>query len=347
LSIKPRTQSSDQTKAGPTEPEMAPTLRELVAEFEARGVVAVPDVLSMPQVERARACLAADRAARPESWRTYGRSRDGGPLGESGRWQQHTLMADSTDFDWVFDHVLQHPLVLPLVAIIAGEGACLSGMFSRCREPVLDPPPPPESRVEGSTGEPDVHWRMWHREEGGRCLPHQPFFIHSLQLALELDDNRADGHCLSIVPESLAEKRALEWEVSGEDAQGVRYQLKEPFIEQMWRNNNVRPDGIDMLCTAGTLVLFNNSNVHAGTVRTTPRPRRTLGMHFYPELQAQIGAELRGDADHEEGVIRRLENGVGRFVSRYPSQLRWVPMVLDKQREAAAAAAVAAAQPKL
>jgi ectoine hydroxylase-related dioxygenase (phytanoyl-CoA dioxygenase family) len=169
---------------------------------------------------------------------------------------------------------------------------------------------------------------MWHREEGGRCLPHQPFLIHSLQLALELDDNRADGHCLSIVPESLAEKRALEWEVSGEDNQGIRYQLTEPFIAQMWRNNNLRPDGVDVLCKAGTLVLFNNSNVHAGTVRTTQRPRRTLGMHFYPELQAQVGAALR-DKDIESGAI--LARGVGRFVSEYPDILRWVPIVLDQK----------------
>ena len=76
---------------------------------------------------------------------------------------------------------------------LAGDGVCLGGMSSRVREPVPEPPPPPETRIEGSTGEPGVHWQMWHREEGGRCLPTQPFFIHSLQLALELDDGRPDG----------------------------------------------------------------------------------------------------------------------------------------------------------
>ena len=251
------------------------------------------------------------------------------------------MLSDSREFDWVFDHVLQHPIVLPLVKAVAGEDACLSGMFSRCREPVLEPPPPPEARVEGSTGEPGVHWRMWHREEGGRCLPHQPFFIHSLQLAVELDDNRADGHCLSIVPESLAEKRALEWEVAGEDIQGVRYQLMEPFIERMWRNNNLRPDGVDVLCKAGTVVLFNNSNVHAGTVRTTQRPRRTLGMHFYPELQAQVGAAMR---DKETNSSEVLAKGVGRFVGEYPDILRWVPIVMGQKATRETATAVA---PKL
>ena len=48
---------------------------------------------------QARAALANDRALRPESWNTYGQSRDGGPKGESGRWQQHTLLSDSIDFD--------------------------------------------------------------------------------------------------------------------------------------------------------------------------------------------------------------------------------------------------------
>ena len=121
---------------------------------------------------------------------------------------------------------------------MARPDACLSNLFCRVRDPVPDPPPPPHARVEGSTGEPGLHWRMWHRESGGRCLPHHPFFIHTLQLALELDDNTPDGHCLSIVPESLAAKRALPWEERGEDAAGTIYQLTDPFIEKMWRNNN-------------------------------------------------------------------------------------------------------------
>ena len=58
---------------------------------------------------------AADRAAFPGSWNTYGQSRDGGPVGESGRWQQHTLLGDSDAFDWLFHLLLQHPLVIPLV----------------------------------------------------------------------------------------------------------------------------------------------------------------------------------------------------------------------------------------
>ena len=329
-------------------------LDPLIAQFEAQGFVTIPDVLSPAQIERARACLEADRRKFSASWRTYGQSRDGGPVGETGRWQQHTLLADSREFDWLFTCVLQHPLVLPLVRTIAGEEACLSGMFSRYREPVLEPPPPPEQRVEGSTGEPGVHWRMWHREEGGRCLPKQPFFIHSLQLALELDANRPDGHCLSIVPESLEAKRKLKWEVSGEDAQGVRYQILEPFIQKMWRNNNRRSDGVDVLCEAGTLVMFNNSNVHAGTVRQTPRPRRTLNFHFYPELQAQIGAAVR----HKEapgtsgGPVQVLENGVGRFVDTFPDVLRWVPMALAEMRApqenaAASSSAAAAHQAKM
>ena len=235
-------------------------LEALVEAFVQTGIAEIPDVLSPEQIERARAALAHDRDVRPDSWNTYGRSRDGGPVGESGRWQQHTLLSDSEDFDWVFRALLEHPLIVPFARRVVGPEACLSNLFCRVRDPVPDPPPPPETRVEGSTGEPGVHWRMWHRESGGRCLPHHPFFIHTLQLALELDDNTPEGHCLSIVPESLEAKRALPWEERGEDAAGPVYQLTEPFIEKMWRNNNRLPEGRDVLCKAGTVVLWNVSD---------------------------------------------------------------------------------------
>ena len=74
-----------------------------------------------------------------------------------------------------------------------------------------------------------------HREQGGRCLPHHPYFLHSLQLALELDDGLPDGHTLSLVPESLEAKRALPWEKREPDASGEYYQITEPFIDRMWR----------------------------------------------------------------------------------------------------------------
>ena len=119
--------------------------------------------------------------------------------------------------------------------------------------------------------------------------------------------------------------------------------MTEPFIQRMWRNNNPRPDGLDILCKAGTLVLFNNSNVHAGTVRTTPRPRRTLGMSFYAELQARVGAALR---DNENYTNTILAQGVGRFVSKYPDILRWVPIVVNKRKQEVARQALASA-PKL
>ena len=120
-----------------------------------------------------------------------------------------------------------------------------------------------------------------HREQGGRCLPHHPYFLHSLQLALELDDGLPDGHTLSLVPESLEAKRALPWEKREPDASGEYYQITEPFIDRMWRwpypanlllpcsfffffffhpricgrNTNRIAEGVDINCKAGSVVI--------------------------------------------------------------------------------------------
>ena len=58
-------------------------------------------------------------------------------------------------------------------------------------------------------------------------------------------------------------------------------------------------------------------------------------MHFYPELQAQVGAALRNKdaAGTSGGPAAMLTRGVGRFVASYPDLLRWVPTVLDQMRE--------------
>jgi hypothetical protein len=43
-------------------------------------------------------------------------------------------------------------------------------------------------------------------------------------------------------------------------------QITEPFVERMWRNAYI-PAGVDVCAKAGSAVLVNNSNIHAGTVR--------------------------------------------------------------------------------
>jgi hypothetical protein len=91
--------------------------------FAARGYLAIPDVLDAAQVARARQQLAADRARFPGSWATYGQSADGGPVGESGRWQQHSLLLDSDAFDWAVDLILTHPRVMPLIRHLVGPEA--------------------------------------------------------------------------------------------------------------------------------------------------------------------------------------------------------------------------------
>jgi ectoine hydroxylase-related dioxygenase (phytanoyl-CoA dioxygenase family) len=47
----------------------------------------------------------------------------------------------------------------------------------------------------------------------------------------------------------------------------------------MWRNQHL-PAGLDIELAAGTAVVWNNTSVHAGTVRQTARPRRLLALTF-------------------------------------------------------------------
>ena len=207
-----------------------------------------------------------------------------------------------------------------------------------------------------------------HREQGGRCLPHHPYFLHSLQLALELDDGLPDGHTLSLVPESLEAKRALPWEKREPDASGEYYQITEPFIDRMWRWPY--PANLLLPCSffffipgsvAGTQTELqrawtstarlapsssvsdsldspkdfandrnvrhagNNCNIHAGTVRQTPRPRRSLGMTFYTSADPPLAAARRARPD--DGRADKTPQFWERFVCKFPDLLRWVPMV--------------------
>jgi hypothetical protein len=98
------------------------------------------------------------------------------------------------------------------------------------------------------------------------------------------------------------------------------------------------------MCKAGTMVLWNNSNVsdsstalfaapgflsvsasltitscyvqiHAGIVRQTLRTRRTLGMQWYSELPAMLAATGSTTSNETREIRRR---GIGRFVEEHP-----------------------------
>ena len=113
-------------------------------------------------------------------------------------------------------------------------------------------------------------WQMWHREQGGAGLPSHRLCIPTLQVRWQLDDTTPTSHCISIVPESVEQKRQLAYEhrlaPSGEPS-GLQ-QIKEPFIEEMWRNAHLE-SGVDVVANAGDVIIMNNSNIHAGTVRST------------------------------------------------------------------------------
>ena len=83
------------------------------------------------------------------------------------------------------------------------------------------------------------------------------------------------------MPESVAAKRALPTEVGDRGTYVQQHSVT--GSEQMWTNQPLagRPGwqlgpGVDVLAAAGTLVVQNNNNIHAGTVRgPTTRPVRS------------------------------------------------------------------------
>ena len=79
-------------------------------------------------------------------------------------------------------------------------------------------------------------------------------------------------------------------------------QLTEPFVDGMWRNRardamHLARPGVDIGARAGDVILINNTNIHAGTVRAGPSQRvdfrcpglgRTTASHHRPADLCQI-----------------------------------------------------------
>ena len=272
---------------------MAEQWDALEREFAATGVCVVRGVLSGDQVHAMREALAADREEHASEWNIFGRSRDGGPIGESGRWQSNNIMLHSE----AYDAVVAHPAVLPLVRRLMGAPV-LTGTGAWVRDPVHEPAPAfgdvwpvgtdavapwPRTRSSAAgsptsrTMEPNrIHWQMWHREQGGLHLPSHRLCIPSMQVRFQLDNCDSTTHTLSTVPESVEAKRALPCEPRGA---GPFSQVTGQFIVDSWRNMHL-PEGVDVHVNAGDVLLLNNSNIHCGTVRTTPQPRRDVNLGF-------------------------------------------------------------------
>eukprot|EP01043_Picozoa_sp_COSAG02_P022163 COSAG02_NODE_1144_length_14244_cov_16.832096_5_plen_185_part_00 len=169
---------------------------QLVEQFAQNGYCVIRGVLDQPSIDKMRGALAESRSQHPEDWVTYGMSRDGGPVGESGRWQTSKLLTHAT----AFDAVVAHPGVLPLVRRLLGD-PCITGVGACIRDPVHDPAPVPGQQwppgtsatapwPEGS----EVHWAMFHREMGGLHLPMQEYACPSVQVRFQLDDCDGSTH---------------------------------------------------------------------------------------------------------------------------------------------------------
>ena len=161
----------------------------LVAEFDDRGFCVVPAVLTDAEVAIMRAAILQEQLDYPLHYRLLGQSRDGGPVGEHGRWQSGKTMHVSD----AFDSLLAHPMVMPLVRRLVGEDCCLThGAYAGVRDPPADAaprqgerwPPGTDALAPWPDEEGGIMWQMWHREQGGLFAPHHPRCITSLQSAL-------------------------------------------------------------------------------------------------------------------------------------------------------------------
>ena len=93
----------------------------------------------------------------------------------------------------------------------------------------------------------------------------------------------------------------LDW--AGSEVQMV----DDEFSATMWRNVEREHDAVHIHAPAGTAIVVNNSNIHAGTVRQTPTPRYTLRVDYAHSsaewggaraqaLEAEVAARLAGVA---------------------------------------------------
>jgi hypothetical protein len=325
----------------PMPPLPPAALAAQLAAFERDGAIVLPGALSAAEVEQLRGAIASNRARQPRNWTLRGaeaHGAGGGPVGESGRWQTDELLRTETD---AVALVARHPLLMQLASALIGPTCRFSNVGCMHREPVPEPP----SNVPDAFATQGIHWQMWHREAGGSAAPDHALCIPSLQCLFYLDDCTEDSHCFSFVPESVAQKRALPHETAdnggGPTADGPdRMRVRRDSVtgsDDMWRNVPLegRPGwppelkGRDALAPAGALVVQNNHNLHAGTVRgPTNRPRRTLHVGYRNMGSSHVKERLSPAAlPDAAGLSARLRGARARaqaFVAGVPAENRWM-----------------------
>ena len=149
--------------------EDGPLLSEQTEEFAARGFCVVPAALSGAELASMREAFDADRRAVPHEWQLRGQSRDGGEVGEKGRWQTEPLCRTTA-----FDRCIWHPKTFPLLQAVMGrETMRLVHMSAMSRDPVEEEPEP---HMNG------YHVQMYHREQGGAFSPDHPFCCQTMMV---------------------------------------------------------------------------------------------------------------------------------------------------------------------
>ena len=252
------------------------TTNEQLRFFADKGYVVVGGALTAGEVAAVNAGIHADRAAHPRQWDPGHR-----PYHMTVGCNAPELMQRTE----AVDGLAHHPAIAPLVKGILGVGTQLSGLSYMQREACAAELP------EDDGGEPRCVTRVWHREDGGNVAGADDnlYFVPSLQVIFYLSDVDAASHCFSIIPESAETKRGLSKKTRDGGAgplriadAGIGYvdPARPVWVDAYGRELSRLVGGVNIYGRAGTAVIFNNSSYHAGTVRQTPRPRRTLHVRY-------------------------------------------------------------------
>ena len=224
------------------------------AEFERKGYVVLPEVLTAREVETWSAAIDEHRQRFSRLWMERG---------EGGRTQWVHVLLSRRELD---DSIL-HARVLPLVIELVGEDIVCEEHSVIIRAPIDEDPPQPK----------------WHRDT--RHEPSHALGIHSLSVVYYLTDVDETTHCFSVVPEAAMTKRGA----GSPECDGA--------------------DGRDLLGPAGTAILLDAGSRHAGRLRKTTQPRRTVHIYYGHATQPPLSEHTifpRRLIEHADPHVRRL-----------------------------------------
>jgi|AP95_1055475.scaffolds.fasta_scaffold65629_2 hypothetical protein len=122
----------------------------------------------------------------------------------------------------------------------------------------------------------------WHRDTPH--LPGHPLAMRHLSVVYYLTDVDEGSHCFAIVPEDVEEKTKMP---AARDGSGA----------------------IALYGAAGTAILFNAGSCHAGMLRRTVRPRRTIHIYYGHRSQPALSNHTispRRLVDAEDHATRKL-----------------------------------------